>query len=164
MKFFKIGLLCFSFLILVSCSTKPSLVSYYLDVGVMHYFIPATEWSGIGSKAKAKLDITYRSGSDAPVTVNVSFFGENSLPRSITSISLNGNEIECSLENISVLFPNPKDRELRITTQGDRGNFISVLESASITLIAEIDCTRHSFLPNQQFYKVRNEFLTAISY
>ena len=163
MKLLKPRLIGFLFFVLTSCSTEPSLVSYYLDVGVMHYFIPATDWSS-GSKTKAKLDVTYRTGIDAPVTVNISFFGENSLPRSITAISLNGNEIEYPLESISVLYPNPKDRELRITTQGDRDNLIPVLESALITLTAEIDGVMYLFSPNQRFYNLKNEFLIAVSY
>ena len=150
--------------IFAACSTAPSVVSYFVSTGVMQYFLPPTDWTVPRSKTKAVLDITYRTGTDTPATVNISFFGERSIPRNITSISFNGRGIEYPLENIAILYPEPRKRELRITAEGNRDTFISLLEAEPITLIAEIDGRRYTFIPDKQFTALKNDFLLATSY
>jgi len=150
--------------IFAACSTTPSLVSYYVSSGVTQYFLSPTDWSVQGSKAKAVLDITYRTGTDTPATVNISFFGEKSIPRRITSISLNGRGVDYPLDNISILYPKPEKRELRITAEGNRDTLISLLEADPITLIAEIDGQRYTFIPDKKFIALKNDFLLAASY
>ena len=154
--------------VFTSCTTAPSLISYFFDTGVIQYFFPPTDWAAQGSGAKtqekARLDITYRTGTDTPATVNISFFGKNSIPRKMTSIALNGNGVIYPLENIVVLYPVPKKRELRITSQGNHDALASVLKTEPITLTAEIDGVLYTYTPDKNFIKIKNDFLTAISY
>ena len=147
------------------------MVSYFIETGIIQYFLPSTDWAAQGSgakapatQAKAKVDITCRTGTDAPAVVNISFFGKRSIPRKITSITLNGSSAVCPLENIVVLYPNPEKRELRITTEGDRNTFAAALETEPITLTAEIDGVLYTYTPNKKFIKLKNDFLMAISY
>jgi hypothetical protein len=158
-------------LVFTACATAPtpSLVSFFVETGVIQYFLSPTDWmvqdSGTKApKAKARLDITYRTGADSPATVNISFFGEKSIPRKITSIALNGNGIVYPLENIVVLYPEPEKRELRITTEGNRDTLMSVLEADIITLTAEIDGVLYTYTPDKNFITLKNDFLTATSY
>ena len=160
-------------LVFTSCSTAPSLTSYFVDTGVMQYFLPPTDWAAHGSgaktpeanaQAKARLDITFRTGTDTPATVNISFFGKSSIPRRITAITLNGGSAVCPLENIGVLYPDPDKRELRITAGGNRDALVSTLETEPITLTAEIDGVLYTYTPDKHFIKIKNDFLTAISY
>jgi len=152
------------FLFLTACSTGPSLISYYIDINVLHFFISPSNWTATGSKFKAQLDITYRTGTDTPAIVNISFFGDKSIPRRITTIYFNGNDIKYFLENITILYPDPKKRELRVSTTGNRDALITLLESDNITLIAEIDGVFYVFNPDKNFNKIKNDFLISVSY
>ena len=153
-------------LVFMACTTAPapSLVSFFIETGVMQYFLPPTDWVAQGSGTKARLDITYRTGTDTPATVNISFFGKKSIPRRITSIAFKGNSIVYPLENIVVLYPEPEKRELRVTTEGNRDTLVSVLEAESVTLIAEIDGVLYTYTPDKNFNSVKDDFVTALSY
>jgi hypothetical protein len=160
MKILKIWPVLFFF---AACTTTPSLVSYFVVSG-MQYFLPPTKWAAQGSRASAQVDITYRTGTDTPATVNISFFGEKSIPRRITSISFHGKGIDYPLDNITVLFPDLDKRMLRISTEGNRDTLASMLESETITLTAEIDGIRYTYIPQKDFIKLKDDFLTALSY
>jgi len=161
MKNYKIWPILFIF---IACATPPSLVSFFIETGVIQYFIPPTEWVAQGTGAKARVDITCRTGTDIPAAVNISFFGKKTIPRKITSITFNGNGIDHSLENIAVLYPEPDKRELRITAEGDRDSMVSVFEAEPITLTAEIDGVLYTYTPDKNFIKLKNDFITAVSY
>lgn len=161
MKILKIWPVLFVF---AACATPPSLVSYFVASGVMQYFLPPTKWAAQGSNASAQVDITYRTGTDTPATVNISFFGEKSIPRRITSVSFNGKGIDYPLDNITVLYPDPDKREIRVTTQGNRDTLTSLFESETITLTAEIDGAKYTYIPQKDFIKLKDDFLTALSY
>jgi len=165
MKITKIWPILFIF---TACSTAPSMISYFVDTGIMQYFLPPTDWAAQGAGAKvqerARLDITHRTNTDTPVTVNISFFGKKSIPRKMTSITLSGNDTVCPLENIVVLYPDPEKRELRVTTEGNRDDLVSVFETEPITLTAEIDGVLYTYAPDKNFIKLKNDFLMAISY
>jgi len=130
----------------------------------MQYFLPPTKWAAQGIHASAQVDITYRTGTDMPATVNISFFGEKSIPRRITSVSFQGKGINYPLDNITVLFLDLDKREVRVTTQGNRDTLIPLLESESITLMAEIDGIKYTYIPNKDFIKLKDDFLTVLSY
>jgi hypothetical protein len=145
-----------------ACAATPELKSYLAGEGVIQYFIPPTGWKARG--VQARLDITYRSNTDTPATVNISFLGEKTIPRKITSVSLNGNGSACPLTGISVMYPDPDRRELRITSQGDRNALAETLAADTVTLAAEIDGAAYTFTPDSGFKKVKDSFLTAIAY
>ena len=161
MKTLKIWPVLFVF---AACTTTPPLISYFVDTGVMQYFLSPTKWTAEGSNASAQVDITYRSGTDAPATVNISFFGEKSMPRRITSISFHGKGIDYPLDNITVLYPNPNKREIRVTAEGNRDTLTSLLESENIILRAEIDGIEYTYIPHKNFIKLKDDFLTMLSY
>ena len=148
----------------LGCATKPSLTTFFVSDGVNQYFVPPTEWSAQGSRASAKLDITYRTNTNVPATVNISFFGEKETPRKINSISLVGKDIECPLDNIAVIYPDLDKRKLRVTTQGNRDTIISVFEAEPVTLVAEIDGVKYTYVPDKNFIKLKNDFLVVVSY
>ncbi|MDR2922121.1 MAG: hypothetical protein LBU85_02120 [Treponema sp.] len=152
-------------LLLGACSTiTPSIFTTVADVDIMQYFLPATEWVDADSKAKAFPDITYRTNTDTPAAVNISFYGKKDVPRRITYISLNGNGVDYPLENIKILYIDSDKRILRVTTQGNRDTLASLLETSSITLTAEIDGVKYTYIPHKDFIKLKDDFLTMISY
>ena len=150
--------------VLAACAATPSLVSYFVETGVVQHFIPPTDWKAQGSGARARLDITYRTNTADPATINISFFGEKTIPRRISSAALRGDGAEYTLRNIVILYPDPDKRELRITSEGDRDTLSSLLGSQEITLTASIDGNEYSYVPDRHFVKVKESFITAISY
>ena len=151
-------------LLLGACSITPSIVSTAATADIMQYFIPAVDWVDLGSKAKACPDITYRTNTDTPAAVNISFYGKKTTPRRITSVSLNGDGVDYPLEKIKVLYVDSDKRMLRVTTGGNRDTLASLLESETITLTAEIDGIKYTYIPHKDFIKLKDDFLTVLSY
>jgi len=149
-------------LFFVSCAATPELRQYSTETGTM-YFIPPTDWK-TASDDKARLDITYHTGTDLPVVVNISFWGKKAAPRRVTSVILNGTSGEFTLTNIKALFVDLKKQELRITTNGDRDTLTSFLENEFITLIAEIDGVKYTYTPDKNFRELKDNFLILTSY
>jgi hypothetical protein len=150
--------------VLAACAVSPALVSYFVEPGVIQYFISPTDWKTQGSGARARLDITYRTNTGVPATVNISFFGEKTIPRHIASVALRGDGAEYPLRDIAILYPDPDRRELRITSAGDRDTLASLLKSQVITLAASIDGNEYCYVPDRHFIRVKERFITAISY
>lgn len=153
-------LLLLSSLVFFSCVSPPPLVSFFVSDGVIQYFLSPTEW--IASGSKAKLDITYRTGVDTPATVNISFYGSATTPRSVSSVLLRGTELECPLEFINIIFPDPEKKELRVSFTADRDKIVDLFETEPITLKAEVDGADYVYVPNQNFYDLKNKFVTAV--
>jgi hypothetical protein len=152
--------LLFLFL-LVSCPSAPPYVSFFVGDGVIQHFLSPTNWKAKNSSAKP--DVTYRTGTDLPATINISFYGNKSTPGNIGSVSLHGTNAECPLEYISVIFAEPGKNELRISFNADRDEFVNVLKTDQITLSAEVDGAVYVYVPEKKFYKNKNKFLAAIS-
>jgi len=126
------------------------------------FFLPPTEWK-TKSKDTAKLDITYRTETDAPPAVNITFKGKKIVPRKITNAALNGAGVEYPLSNIKVLYADSKKRELRITTEGDRDALVSLLAADPITLTAEIDGELYTYTPHEWFATLKDDFTITFS-
>jgi len=94
-----------------------------------------------------------------PAAVNISFFGKKSLPRKVTSASLNGEGIVYPLSNFQTLYAKRQQKELRITTEGDRKSLLALLKAQPITLTAEIDGVQYTFTHNKNFISLIDDFL-----
>ena len=140
--------------------TTSPVVSFYVGDGVLQHFMAPTNWSAHCSRAR--LDITYRTRSDTPAIINISFFGNRNTPQNVSSISLHGAGVEYHLENISVILVRPEDNELRITSIGDRDILIYLLTNEHITLKAKIDGAAIVYTPGRNFNRSRNQFLSAL--
>ena len=155
---------CLIIALFAACASPPKLIVYLVDPGVRQYFMPPTDWASSGATAKARLDITYRTGEETPAIVNISFIGKKAMPGRIGSVSINGAGISCPLDNITVLFPDPKNNEVRITSEADRDLLIAVLGSEPIAITAEIGGATQTFTPGKQFISIKNDLLIAASY
>ena len=150
--------------IIAACTTAPSLINYFVSPGIMQYFIPPTDWNAHDSRAKAQLDITYRNEAGIPAIINITFIGENSMPREAVSVSLNGDGVNYPLNIITVIYRDSRKRELRISAEGDPNSLITLLEAESITLSAEIDGLEYTYTPGKHFITLKNDFLDVIIY
>jgi len=147
-------------LIFSSCSTSPELITFYVSEGVNQYFLPPLDWTAANSKAK--LDITYRTGTNAPATVNISFYGKKTVPVNVKSVFLHTTEKDCMLEYLNIILENPDKKELRVSFSADRDDLVSLLKSRLITLSAEVDGIKYNYSPDKNFSDVKNKFLAAI--
>jgi len=151
-------LLSFLVIFVCSCLNTPDLLQFPSGDGTM-YFFPPTSWKGKGDVNLVKLDITYHTGRDMPTAVNISFFGKSSLPRKVTSASLNGGGIVYPLANFQTLYANRKKKEFRLSTEGDRKSLLALLKAQPITLTAEIDDVQYTFTPDKNFVSLIDDFL-----
>ena len=156
-----VGVLPF-LLLFASCAAAPPVRSFLVGDGVLQHFMAPTNWSARDSRAR--LDITYRTRTDNPAIINISFFGSSGTPQTISAVSLHGAGVEYHLENISVLLTRPGENELRITSTGDRDTLIDLLNSEAITLRAEIDGITFIHTPERNFDRSRTRFLDALSF
>ena len=152
--------LLFAF-IFVTCTSAPPYVSFFVSDGVIQHFLSPTKWTAKGSTAK--FDATYRTGVDWPAIINISFYGDKSTPKDVSSVSLRGTNVECPLEYVNVIFFETDKNELRVSFNADRNKFINVLENDQITLTAEVDGVVYVYTPEKKFLKNKNLFLDAIS-
>ena len=148
------------FLLLASCATPPPVISFFVGDGAMQHFMATTNWAAQDSRAQ--LDITYRTGTGNPAIVNISFFGNRSTPQNVSSISLHGAGVEYQLENISVILVRSEKNELRITSTGDMGELIYLLNNEHIRLKAKIDGVTFIYTPGRNFDRSRTRFLDAL--
>jgi hypothetical protein len=159
MRIFKfLSLFLFVF---TACISAPSYVSFFVSDGVIQHFLSPTKWTAKGSTAK--FDVTYRTGVDWPAVVNISFYGNKSAPKNVSSVSLRGANAECPFEYVNVIFIETEKNELRVSFNADRNKFIEVLGNNQITLTAEVDGAVYVYVPEKKFLKNKNKFLGAIS-
>jgi len=118
-------------------------------------------WKAKGSKAK--LDVTFRTGEDTPAIVNISFYGNKTTPRNVSSVSLRGMETECPLEFSFIIFAAPDKNELRVSFFADKDELVELLKAEPITLAAQVDGIEYVHTPKKNFYKLKDKFLIAIS-
>jgi len=156
----KIKILLSLFVICVcSCaSTIPSLLQLPAGDGTMNFF-PATNWKGSNSVNLAKVDITYITERNQPAAINISFFGKKTTPRKVSSVFLKGEGIVYPLTIMKTLYANSRNRELRISTEGDRNLLPNLLKAPPFTLIAEIDGVQYTFTPEKNFSILVDDFL-----
>jgi hypothetical protein len=147
--------------IFAACTSPPSIVSFFVSDGVIQHFLSPTNWKAKDSTAK--FDVTYRTGSDLPAIINISFYGNNSTPNDVSSVFFFFSDIECPLEYTSVIFVEPDKNELRISFNADRDEFVNVLKTDQITLSAEVDGVVYVYVPEKRFFENKNKLLDEIS-
>jgi len=162
MRAIKLSPLLLVFLFL-TCKTTPPLISFYVGDGVIQLFLSPTYWTSTPKNSIAAPDVTYRTGVDTPATVNISFYGNKTTPRSARDVSLHGMGIDCPLETISVLFADPEKNELRVSFSADREKFVDILKTRQITLTAVVDGVSYVYTPEKNFYNLKDKFLVSIS-
>ena len=161
MRLKKIFYYFLSVLVLFSaCRTSPKLYSYFVSENVIQHFVSPTEWTAKNSKAK--LDITYRTGTDTPAVVNISFFGNKTIPERVNSVFLRTAENDCPFEYLNTILKNPDKNELRVSFSADRDGLVNLLKAKTITLYAEVDGIEHEYTPDKDFYSLKEKFLAAI--
>jgi hypothetical protein len=130
---------------------------------VNQYFFPANNWTVSNTKAvSATVDITYRTNSENPVYVNLSFFNKKQYPRNLSAAALEGGGIVYPLDSIQTLRIDSKRYELRVTTNGQRENFLPLMRSEDIILRATVDGNEHIYTPGKNFYILRDQFFADL--
>jgi hypothetical protein len=149
--------------LLCSCGTSPELITLFAGPGIIQYHLPHSRWRAEDSKKiRADLDLTYRTNSENPVFVNISFYLPKGNPRLISSIILEGGGITYPLENINVLYINARKKELRVGTEGGRQDFLPLIRSTDMALRAVVDGAEYLYTPGKDFYRLRDEFLATL--
>jgi hypothetical protein len=149
--------------LLPRCATSPELVMFLISPGVNQYHLPSHEWRAESRKtARAALDFTYRTNSENPVFINFSLYNTETSPRRLASAYLEGDGLVYPLENIKILYIDSKKHELRVSTEGRREGFLTLLRSKDIILRATVDGIEQIYTPGKNFYPLRDQFFADL--
>lgn len=127
------------------------------------YYIWATFWdSKDNANMRAKLDISYRNEDNNPVICNISFYNTLKMPETVSGIVLTGKSGDYPLNDMSVLFLEPKYNEIRITSTMPIDALLELFSNDVFSLKANIDGGIYQFEPPKVFYSYRDQFIKAV--
>ncbi|MDR0443073.1 MAG: hypothetical protein LBH44_06685 [Treponema sp.] len=151
--------------ILTGCATSSGVQIRIMPVSEdakLYYFFPTVWLSKDTKDTSAKLDITYISEKDNSVVCNISFYHTVKIPEAVSDIFLTGEGKDYALDDITVLFVEPKTNELRITSVIPINAFMELLGAKVISLKASVDGNIYQYNPPKEFYSFRNQFVSAV--
>jgi hypothetical protein len=153
---------CFLVFIVCGCATDKSIQLFPVSPGVVQYYIPATDWKV--KALKVQLDITYRAEAGSSAVCNVSVIGKDKIPPMVSSISLIGDGVSYSLENISIMFADAENRKLRLNTTIAQDNFLALLKAELVSLALLAGGNEYQFAAPKDFYTYKEQLVTGLSY
>jgi len=151
-------LICvFIIVIVTSCSTYGfGLQSFFVESGVMQYYIPQAKWKG--KNALAISDFTYRqSNLNNGAICNISFILKKSPPRTVNSIIFIADGNEYLIEKISLMFREHSSKLVRVSMNIKEEYFIQILAAKTLKLTAAIDDLEYEFSPPRAFLREKKE-------
>jgi hypothetical protein len=150
-------LICvFIIVIVTSCSTYGfGLQSFFVESGVMQYFIPPAKWKG--KNAFAISDFTYRQSNLNGAICNISFILKKSPPKIVNSIIFIADGNEYSIEKITLMFREHSSKLVRVSMNIKEEYFIQILAAQSLKLTATIDDLEYQFSPPWTFLRDKKE-------
>ena len=153
----------FSILIIVTgCSTYGlGLQSFFVESGVMQYYIPQTKWKG--KNASAIPDFTFRqSNLNGGAVCNVTFTLKKHHPRTVNSVMFIADDCEYAIQEISPMFREHSAKSIRVSMRINDEHFIQILASKSLKIFAVIDDLEYEFYPSMVFMRNKNELYENI--
>ncbi len=137
------------------CAGAPKVISYFVEKGVMQYYLMPVGFSG--SKADASIDFTVRVQKDVrnPVTCNFTVKTRTDPPKRVerAEFRLVDAEKTLALSNIEALFIERAAREIRLTSLMEREDFDALLTSKKVIFDVSCDTGEYSFTPSGDFYR-----------
>jgi len=147
----------FSIIIITGCSTYGlGLQSFFVEFGVMQYYIPQTKWKG--KNASAILDFTFRqSNLNGRAICNISFTHKKHSPKAVNQVVFIADGREYRLQEISPMFREHSAKLVRVSMNINEEYFIKILASKSLKISATIDGVVYEFYPSRAFMRNKNE-------
>jgi hypothetical protein len=143
-------------LLLSACMTAQKVISYYVDKGVMQYYLVPSDLKG--TDAKVSVDFTIRMEKDVkkPAICNFTIQGSKEIPRMITRARFHLVDINeyVDLNGIDVLYIEKARNEIRFTSTIDQDAFKRILVSRKIELLMSSENKDYVFTPTRGFYDV----------
>ena len=142
-------------LFLACCVGAPRVVSYYVDRGVMQYYLMPSTFHGEGATLSIDFAIRVEANQEQPAICNFTIKAKKDLPRTIRRAHFqlldSGGDIE--LREIVVLFIERRDNEIRMTSTMEVADFRRLLLTQEVTLSVESDGKELIFIPARGFYR-----------
>lgn len=148
----------FSILTAISgCSTYSlGLQSFFVEFGVMQYYIPQTKWKG--RDASAILDFTFRQSTlNGRAVCNISFTNKKHSPKAVNQVVFIADGMEYQIHEISPMFREYSEKLVRVSMNINEEYFIKILASKSLKISAVIDGLEYEFYPPKSFMRIKNE-------
>jgi hypothetical protein len=126
------------------------------------------EWKGDRKDIGATCDITYRYEPGFPGVYNITFTytskaNTGKVPPVPSALTLTGDGVNYTLNNIETLFIDSEKRQTRITSQIDGDDLFNLLNSRSIGLTAVLGGTEYRFTPPGEFLAYRDKVIADIT-
>lgn len=143
-------------IVLLSCSSAPSIRQYNLSSGAKMYFISATTWKGKG--ANIVIDFNFKDDMTIDTICNINIIQKDVLPKGISSLILKADTVDYSLKDIQVLVIDSENKTVRITSTLDANDFIKVMMSNNMTLNIAMNNQQYECRPSSEFLKLKKIF------
>lgn len=111
----KLFLPLFAFILLFSCASQKNIRTFYVDKGVIQYFVRASDFSG--DVAGCEIDFTYRHDENAfnPVICNFTVETSDRALSKIDSAKFLVDEKEFILSGLDMFFREIEEKRIRYT-------------------------------------------------
>ncbi|MDR1420149.1 MAG: hypothetical protein LBI86_07240 [Treponema sp.] len=123
-----------------------------------------TSWKVRGGYPKVRVDVTYSDDPESPAIFNMSLVQRREIPRGVGSAFISDGVSSFPLEAVSVFLVNPQDKLLRITSNIDGDNFITLLDAKNIVLTFTLDGREFQATPPRKFYMALDEVRKGVNY
>ena len=139
------------------CSTYGlGLQSFFVESGIMQYYIPQSEWKG--KNASAVPDFTFRqSNLNGGAVCNISFVLKKTPPRIVNSVIFITDDKEYWIQEILPMFREHSAKLVRVSMHINEEDFVQILGSKSLKMTATIDGLEYKFYPSRAFMQNKNE-------
>ena len=137
------------------CAGAPRVISYYVDRGIMQYYLVPSGFRG--DHASLDLDITVRIGDQAAPPAICNFtIKDRDLPRAVLEARFELIDLDTTLQlrDFAVLYVERSRSEIRLTSTMDLGSVRELLRSRDLRLQVRTDGREYLFTPSARFYKI----------
>jgi len=147
----------FSIFIITGCLTYSlGLQSFFVESGVMQYYIPQSKWKG--KNASAIPDFTFRqSNLNGGAVCNVTFTLKKHHPKTVNSVIFIADDSEYMIQEISPMFREYSAKLVRVSMHINEEYFVQILASKSLKMRAMIDGLEYEFYPPKSFMRNKKE-------
>jgi hypothetical protein len=153
-----IKILIFLFpLVLLSCSSVPSIRQYNLSSGTKMYFISATTWKGNG--VNIVIDFNFKDDMTIDTICNINIIQKDVLPRGISSLILKANTVDYALKDVKVLVIDSEHKTVRVTSTIGANDFLKAMMSNDMTLNIAMNNQHYQCKPSGEFLKLKKIFV-----
>jgi hypothetical protein len=144
---------------LLSCAGAPRVISYYVDKGIMQYYLMPTTFFGEGAILSIDFTIRIEADKETPATCNFTIKTDKDLPKTVNRahFGLSDRNEDIELRQIDVLFIEKSNSQIRLTSTMPEKDFKELLLSRDLKFYVESDKRAFVFTPSGDFFETMKD-------